>query len=336
MNPTEIKKTAAQNLIFKFTLFTLGISCGVLLIKSYAAYHTQSTALLSDAMESVVNVFTALFALWIVRIAQSPADQDHPYGHGKFESLSVIFEGGLITLAGLFIIQKAWLALWSPQSLQHFQAGWISALLALLINALWGTALIWTGNNKQSLVLTASGWHLLSDVLTTLGALLGLYLSYQWGWLWADPLIAILLALSLGYTGVKLIRQSLHRLLDRADLQQLAQVAKGLQSIREPGFIDLHQTKVLQNGDRLHIDAHLVVPRYWSVEQAHQFVEIHESRFFKETQTQGEFHFHLDPCRNTYCRHCNLDDCTLRTQTFEKALPLETYSLIRAPEEHLL
>lgn len=311
---------------------TIVISIGVLAIKLYAYYATGSVALLSDALESIINVLTSLFALFIIQLAQAPADDDHPYGHGKFQYLSIIFEGGLIALAGSLIFYQAFKALLLGHSLQQVNTGLSWATLSLLLNGSWGLFLFFYGQ-KHSPVLKASGLHLLTDVISTLGAMLGLVLYQQLSWTWADPIMAILIGLSLSGAGIRLIKQSLDVLLDRANPKLLQLVAQHFNELREAPMIDIHLTKMIETGSFLHLDAHLVTPRFWTIEEAHQWVHDFEDHFFSTLQQKGELHFHLDPCQPHHCSHCKIDNCPVRSTPFIKQVPFTTQSLTSTPSQ---
>lgn len=311
---------------------TIIISVGVLAIKLYAYFATGSIALLSDALESIINVLTSLFALFIIQLAQAPADEDHPYGHGKFQYLSVIFEGGLIALAGTLIFYQAFKALFLGNSLQEVGLGLSWATLSIAINGAWGLYLFSFGK-KHSPVLKASGLHLLTDVLSTLGAMLGLVLYQQFKWTWADPTMAILIGLSLAWAGVRLIKQSLDVLLDRANPKLLQLVAHHFNELREAPMIDIHLTKMIETGSFLHLDAHLVTPRFWTIEDAHQWVHDFESHFFSTLKQNGELHFHLDPCQPHHCSQCKLDNCPVRSTNYTHQERFTTQSLTSTPNQ---
>lgn len=309
---------------------TILISIGVLAIKLYAYFLTGSVALLSDALESIINVLTSLFAFFIIQLAQAPADEDHPYGHGKFQYLSVIFEGGLIALAGTLIFYQAFKSLIIGNSLQEVNSGLSLATLSLVMNGGWGFYLFFIGK-KNSPVLKASGLHLLTDVLSTLGAMFGLVLFKQFGWSWIDPTMAILIGLSLAWAGIKLIKQSIDVLLDRANPQLLALVTQQFNQLREAPMIDIHLAKMIETGSFLHLDAHLVTPRFWTIEEAHQWVHDFEQHFFSTLNKKGELHFHLDPCQTYHCSHCKIDSCPIRSSAYTHHIPFTIQSLTSTP-----
>src|SRR5919109_5001522 len=198
-------------------MLSLAVGIGLLCVKFFAYQLTGSTAVLSDALESIVNVVAALFALGSLLFAGRPADRNHPYGHGKIEYFAAAFEGGLIAFAALMIIYEAGRGFFEPPELRQLDIGLAITFGAGIVNAALGWFLIKTGKATQSLTLVADGKHVLSDFWTSLGVIIGLLLVRLTGLVWFDPLVAAIVGLNLGWTGIALVRHAAGGLLDEED-----------------------------------------------------------------------------------------------------------------------
>ena len=297
-------------------LISLAVSV-VLLGAKYVAYRlTGSTAILSDALESIVNVVAAVFALGGLLFAGRPADRNHPYGHGKIEFFSAAFEGGLIAFAAVLIIYEVVLSLLRGVEVRQLEAGLVIVLGAGLVNLLLGVFLVRTGRRHSSLTLVADGQHVLSDFWTSIGIVAGLILVRVTGLAWLDPVVAALVALNLMWTGARLVRQAAGGLLDEEDTALLDRLLAVLQSHVGQGVIRVHHLRAIRAGRFHHVDAHLVVPEFWSVDRAHELAETLAARVIKELGVEGELAFHTDPCHRIYCAMCDLDDCPVRREPF--------------------
>lgn len=303
----------------------------IFLMKAAAYYYTNSTAVLSDALESTVNVVASLVALIIIRIASKPADEDHPYGHGKLESFSAAFEGGLIFFAALMIIREALQSLVFGSQARHLESGFLVMGLAAILNLILGIYLKRTGEKEKSEALKASGAHVISDVWTTLGVLVGLGLLIVTGWAWLDAAIAIVVGLNLAYEGYKIARKSGGNLVDEVDFEVLNDLAAELEKHHSPGIIDIHQLRVIRAGRFHHVDAHLVIPEYWNISQAHAVCGEFETEVVRDYAFDGEIAFHLDPCKRAYCKMCTVEACPIRQSPFEKRNPFTVQSITGSP-----
>ncbi len=302
----------------------------------FAAYkRTGSHAILSDALESIVNILTAFLALTVIGWANQPADEDHPYGHGKAEYFSAAFEGGLISFAGLMILVQAGEALFDGPEIRRLDQGlWLIAA-AGVINYFLGRYLLRVGHKGGSAALIASGHHVLSDVWTSCGVILGLLLVYWTGWLLLDPLIALAVGVQLSWTGIHLVRKAAGGLLDQEDPGVIERLSELFTKHAFPGIIRIHYTRVIRSGDRHHVDAHVVLPEFWSVQEAHGQTNRFEERVLDEYGRSGEIMFHFDPCRQAYCKICDLPECPIRRVPFEKRVPFspdELRSTVEADE----
>lgn len=303
----------------------------IFLLKIGAYKLTNSAAVLSDALESIVNVVASIVALFVIRFATQPADEEHPYGHGKAEYFSAAFEGGLIFFAALMIIAESLKALVSHAPPQKLEVGISIIGVAAFLNLILGIFLKRVGKNHHSEALQASGAHVISDVTTTVGVMVGLGLVIWTRIEWLDPAIAILVGLHLAFSGFGIVRQSWGGLLDESDEEALANLADSIGRNRRPGIIDIHHLRVIRSGSFHHVDAHLVVPEYWDVAFVHNVTNEFEQQVVKDYTFDGEIAFHLDPCKKSYCQICDVMDCPIRMVPFESLRPLTVKSLTSGP-----
>jgi cation diffusion facilitator family transporter len=295
----------------------------ILLGAKYQAYRmTGSTAILSDALETIVNVVAALFALGSVVFAGHPADRNHPYGHGKIEFFSAAFEGGLIAFAAVVIVYEIGRSLLAGPEVRQLGVGGLIIFATGLVNLALGGYLVRTGRRYQSLTLVADGQHVLADFVTSTGIVVGLGLVYLTGMAWLDPVVALVVALSLMWTGFRLVRHAAGGLLDEEDSALLSRVLSGLQTYVGHGVIRVHHLRAIRSGRFHHVEAHLVVPEFWSVDRAHEVAEDVAARVIKDLGVEGEMVFHTDPCHRIYCAVCDLQDCPIRREPFRTVTPL--------------
>lgn len=327
----------SHNQRFQAGLISLGTSAFLLGLKFWAYKLTNSEAVFSDAMESIVNVVSAIVALTVMIASAKPADREHPYGHGKFEFFSAAFEGGLISFAAILIIIEAVDALLKGVTLKNLDRGLYIVLAAGFINLTLALYLKTVGKRNLSTALIASSEHILSDFLTSLGVVLGLILVRVTGKLWVDPVTAILVACYLGYTGGKVVTDAFRSLLDREDRSLLTFLLKSFTDNWFPGIIRVHHTRIMRSGHYHHIDCHVVLPEFWSVEKAHEETNSYEAKVIAQYPYDGEIHFHADPCRRAYCRACDLPDCPVRVEKFveKKAASFDEFVSPTEPDEFM-
>lgn len=325
-NDNQIEKTLKWA-----SIISAVVSVGVLALKAVAFYSTHSQAVLSDALESIVNVIASLVALWIVHVSNEPADDQHPYGHGKLEYFSAAFEGGLICFAALMIIAESIQSFFEGQLISNFESGFLYSIIASALNLGLGLYLKYVGTKHHSAALSSSGTHVLSDLWTTVGALIGLGLVWLTGKIWFDSACAILMALYLLSSGYKVVRSAIGGLLDEIDTESLGKLASVIESTRFPGIINIHETRMIRAGRFHHIDAHVVVPEFWDVAEAHHQTTLFEQQVVKEYHLEGEIAFHVDPCLRSYCEQCEFEPCPIRTRAFEKRSKITGQSLTQKP-----
>lgn len=314
---------------------TISLVASILILAAkFGAYWlTKSQAVFSDAMESIVNVAAASAALFAISFSARPADEDHPYGHGKIEFVTAGFEGGLIAFAGLTILYEAIHALLAPPTaLPRLETGLAIVAAAAVANLLLGVFLLRTGRRCGSPALQADGHHVISDFWTSAGAIGGLALVWITGILWIDAVTAIVFALLLFWTGGKLLRQAARGLLDEANPEVIGEVAAALEAARAPGIIEVHDLRAIHVGDRHHVDLHMVVPEFWTVDRAHAEMDAYEGRVRLEHAARIELQFHVDPCEQAYCERCDLADCAVRRAAFAARRTIDAASVVRGPE----
>lgn len=306
--------TVADNLRLRFVAVGLSLGVGLALmgLKFYAAYLTGSSAIFSDALESIINVAASAFAVLSILWAARHPDETHPYGHGKIEFFAAGFEGALIVLAALAIVVKAWPQLWQPAPLPRLETGILLVLAAGGVNLGLGLLLIKVGRRTQSLTLVADGHHLLTDVYSTVAVVAGLTLVWLTGYFWLDGVIALLAALNILVIGVKLVRQSFRGLMDTSDPQLLEEIAGVLARHRKGTWIDIHRLRARRAGSRVLLDFHLILPRDFTLEEAHREVKELEAIFHRHFEGQADILIHADPCERPVCPICGYASCEHR------------------------
>ncbi len=242
----------------------------VFALKLLGAWLTQSVGVLSDALESMVNVVAAGVTAWAVAVAARPPDKDHPYGHDKAEYLSSTLEALLIGIAGALIISEAWQRLSNPRALEWSWPGFVVMTVASGLNWLLGHYLVRSGKQWRSQALESDGRHVLSDVVTSIGVLLGTALAMYTSVPWLDPVLALLVALFLIVLAVRLLRENIQGLMDTAlepaDLQRIMDV---LQQHRDL-YLEFHDLRTRNSGSKQFVDFHLILPSSLSVQEAHR------------------------------------------------------------------
>lgn len=312
---------------------SLIIGIALLCIKFYAYHLTGSQSIFSDALESIVNVVAGVITLLVIVIATKPADEDHPYGHGKVESMAATFEGGAITLAGILIIIQAVQIFFHGAHVEEVNLGLILIVIAGAINGILGFILKTQGKKHHSEAMISSGVHLLGDAITSIGVLLSLLIVKFTGIQWVDPVIAAIFGVVLCYQGVHILIRSGNVLLDAHDKDLLKLVADLFEKKYVPGVIDIHYTRIIKSGPFHHIECHMVIPEFWSVAESHLFSEDYEKSILKEYPVEAEIRIHLDPCRRVYCENCELKDCPIRQRHFIRRAALNNLEEVTSPVE---
>jgi cation diffusion facilitator family transporter len=309
---------ARQNLsIQKGILFVAVI---LFSIKIIAWYLTRSVAILTDALESIVNVIAGMVGLYSLSIAYKPRDTNHPYGHGKAEFLSAAIEGTLIMLAGVFIIYEAVNQLIHPHPLQQLNTGIILVAVSAIINFIVGLYAVKKGRENNSEALQASGHHLQSDTYSTLAIILGLFLIYFTHIQQLDSIVAIIMSVVIMIIGYRIARKSVAGIMDEADEKILVKVIDLVNTSRLPNWIDIHNLRVIKFGNVLHVDCHMTVPWYLNVREAHIEIDSLRKIIIREFGSSMEFFVHSDDCIGSCCPICIKTDCLVRQHPFSRKI----------------
>jgi cation diffusion facilitator family transporter len=290
---------------------TIAVIVGIslLVLKFIAYYLTGSVAIFSDAMESIVNVLASLFAFYSLSLAHEPADKEHPYGHGKIEFFSAGFEGGLILAAAIVITVRTISVMIAGQiEVQKAGFGLILVALAMVVNGGVGVFLIHTGQRKGSLTLEADGHHLLSDAITSIAVLMALAIVALTGWTYADPIVALLMAVYIGYLGIRLLRRAGAGLMDRQDMADevlLCQILDGHVGAcgKEPRICGYHKLRHRHSGRYHWVDFHIMVPWRLDIAHGHKIASTIEYEI-EQAVGEGKASAHVEPCTDQKCPAC--------------------------------
>ena len=255
--------------IARLAFWSIVVALVVLVLKGLAWLMTGSVALYSDAMESIVNVIAAGAAFWAIRISHKPADRDHPFGHHKAEYFSAGLEGVLIVVAALLILAEVWRSWSNPAALDQPWTGLAVNGLATAVNATWAFVLIRAGRSSRSPALVADGRHIMSDVVTSVGVIVGLVGAVATGWSLLDPLLAVIVAINILWQGWRVITSSLSELMDKAAEPDLAEKIREIISTNSKGALEVHDLKTRVAGRATFIEFHLVVDADMSVGESH-------------------------------------------------------------------
>jgi cation diffusion facilitator family transporter len=318
LNNLPLLKTQQQNL--NIQKWIAAISVLLLAAKFLAYYLTHSVAILTDALESIVNVAAGFIGLYSLYISAKPRDINHPYGHGKAEFLSAAVEGTLILSAGAIIIYKAIQHFIYPAPINSIDKGMILVGITGVINLGVGFLGFRYGRRNKSLALIASGRHLMSDSYSTFGIVAGLLLIAFTKLIWIDGAIAIVFGVIIIYTGYKILRGSIAGIMDEADEELLKKMVGIFNASRKENWVDVHNLRVIKYGSILHVDCHLTVPWYLNVNEAHAEIEALGSLIKNEFGESLELFVHSDGCLYVQCPICIKSDCPVRHHPFEKKI----------------
>ena len=278
-----------------FLYLSIGAAIVTIALKSYAYYITGSVGFMSDALESFVNLFAAIFALLMLIISQKPADKKHMYGHSKAEYFSSAAEGALIIIAAFSIIRSAIPRILNPVSIENVDLGLLLSFIASLVNLGVGSVLIFHGKKRKSLILEADGRHLMTDVWTSLGVIVGIIIVKFTGWYIVDPIIALFVAVNIMFTGYKLIKRSAKGLMDATipdeDMKRIIVYLDSLKSRQ----IEYHSLMTRVAGQRKFIFFHLLVPGDWTVKHGHDCADEIEEYIISMFTEPVTVDTHLEP-----------------------------------------
>lgn len=303
-------------------------------LKMLAYWLTNSVAVLTDALESTVNVVTGFTGLYSLRVAARPRDENHPYGHGKVELISASFEGVLILIAGLIIVYESITNLVHPHPVQQLDTGIVIIGITAVVNYLLGAWCVRTGKKNLSMALQASGKHLQSDTWTTVGIIVGLLLLRFTDIGWIDSAVAIVFAIFIIVEGSKIVRQTIAGITDEADMELLKNLISVANQNKKDTWIDLHNLRAIKYGSVLHLDCHLTVPWYFNVNQAHAEVDALNKLIEEHFPQSVEMFVHTDGCvPPASCRVCPIENCEVRKAAFEERLEW-TFENVTSNKKH--
>ena len=316
-------------------LLSLVVSLGLVAVKFYAYYLTRSQVVLTDALESIINVFTSGFALYSIYLAGLPKDENHPYGHGKIEYLSIGFEGALIFIAGAFILYSASLGLLHPHPVARPDWGVLLLASTAVVNLVVGLLLVRTGKQLKSVALVGDGQHLYIDALTSIVSSGALVLVAATGIVRFDAGAALLLGGFILVNGGRMLRRSVSGLMDETDTAVVAEVIAELQTQRRDSWIDVHNLRVQRYGANLHIDCHIQMPYYFSLEQVHTQLHDIEELIRTRFAVEVEMFVHADPCTFAACSLCHMPDCPVRRHAFRHEVTWNVGNAMKDERHHL-
>jgi cation diffusion facilitator family transporter len=294
------------------------VAIALLIIKFVAYFLTHSVAILTDALESIVNVVAGLLGLYSLTVSARPRDEDHPYGHGKVEFISSGIEGTLIVIAGLLILYESIIALIHPRELHQLDYGLLLIAISAVINFFMGTWCIRVGRSHQSYALIASGKHLQTDTYSTLGIIAGLTAIWIFKINWLDSAVALFFGGLILYNGYQIVRQSVAGIMDETDRELLTKMVAVLNQHRRENWIDLHNVRIIKYGSVLHLDAHITIPWYLNVHEAHHEIDALANLVRREFGETLELYVHSDGCLDFSCQVCQKQDCSVRKHPFQK------------------
>ncbi len=323
----DIYKVRVQRKIVVVSIFLLAS-------KFVAFFLTNSVGVLTDAMESIVNVVAGLVSLYSLYIASKPRDEGHPFGHGKVELISASLEGLLIMIAGGIIIFEGVKRFFVPAELRQLDIGiWVVAG-AGLINYLLGWYSIHIGKKHDSIALVAGGKHLQSDTYSSIGLVMGLVLLYFTKMGWIDSSLAILFGGIILVTGVRILRETIGNLMDKADNQILQVMSDLICKNRKADWIDVHNLKVVKYGSMYHIDCDLTLPWYYNIRESHRACVDLEKVVGLEFADRIQLSIHSDPCRVYHCTYCQVEPCPHRIRPFTKQLDFTVDQITKNDEDN--
>ena len=326
----DVPEASVENYSFQKVIAVLAVT--LLIIKFTAWFLTSSMAVFTDAMESIVNVVAAFMGLYALYLSAQPADKSHPYGHGKVELISSFVEGVMIVTAGVLIVFEAIDSLLNPDEIERLDFGLLLLVLTALANFVVGRMAIRKGKKNRSVALIASGKHLCSDTYSSVGIIIGLFIVYIALWMgydaaWLDSSIAIIFGVIIGYTGLKVIRQSIDDSMDRTDEAMIKEVVEILNVFRHDDWIDIYGLRVIKYGHHIFVDMHIILPKDQSVEHTfEEEVQLQEALKWKFGEAV-EVSVTPVPCNDHFCRYCERN-CFNRKVDFVKHLKWNEESLM--------
>lgn len=322
LSNNKIKKQAAYISLF--------VGIGMFLAKSIAYLLTNSSAVFSDAIESVVHVAATTMALVSIIYSAKPPDRKFLYGYGNIEYFSAGFEGLLIIIAAVTIIYYSILDIFVGQQIRSIDIGSIIVGTAGVVNLFLGFYLIKKGKNVNSIALIADGKHVLTDSYTSFGVIVGLILVAITGYTILDPIFALFVASNIIFTGVKLMKDSFGGLMNLTDQAMLDRITSILIKSKKDYYIDIHHLKFWKSAEKVYLEFHLTLPYYFSIEQAHNEEKYVEEMLLNEIEVTS-ISIHMDHCGSGLCKYCAFSACEKRFEQFTNPLEWNTSKMVAGP-----
>lgn len=310
----QIKIKVNQNLKKNWIVFTLTLSFLITGVKFTAYYFTHSTAVLSDAAESIMNIVASIFALFSVKLSSKPKDLNHPYGHGKVEFFALGFEGALILVTGVWIFYKAVLTFLFKIEVQDALSGAFLIGLTGFINWILGIYLLKKSKELNSITLFAEGKHLLSDTISSFGIVLGLIVIHYTHFIFLDGVISVIVGIWMLVNGYSLVRRSVAGLMDEADMKRVQEIINLFSEHRSENWIDIHNLRAQTYGESIHIDGHFTLPYYFDLKQTDQEFQNLKKVVQDVLSTEVELFLQADPCDPECCHYCRKNNCPVRSE----------------------
>ena len=301
--------------------------------KLVAYFLTNSVGILTDALESTVNVVTGFISLYSIYISMKPRDEDHPFGHGKAEFLSASMEGLLIMFAGLFILYEAIRRFFIPVEVMQLDIGILIVAVAGLMNYIVGWNSVRIGRKNNSIALVSGGKHLMSDTYSSIGLVVGLILLYFTKLAWLDSAIALIFGTIIIITGYKILKETTSHLMDEADFKLIEDFGKTIEDNRKDVWIDIHNFKLVKYGDSYHINCDLVLPWNMLLADAHNEGEKFKELLSVKYSEEIILNLHLDECHFSYCRNCKNSNCNERKEEFVELINFDLKNFINEKNE---
>lgn len=308
------------------------ISVALLFGKFLAFFITNSVGILTDALESIVNVAAGFISLYSLKVAAKPRDKDHPFGHGKVELISASLEGILIFLAGSAIIYEGVRRLFRPSEIEQLDIGILLIAVAGLVNYIIGSYSIYIGKKYNSVALKASGKHLQSDTYSTIGLVSGLLLVYWTGITRIDSVLALVFGSIIVRTAIVILRKTVADLMDKADVKILGCMLSLLVINRREDWVDIRNVKVLKYGNAFFVDCDLTLPWYYDIRTGHNVCVEVGNVIAEKFPEHVRLNIHTDPCREENCPGCMLTDCGYRLHPFVRGKEFTLGKITEAEE----
>ncbi len=311
MRQISLSKSENQKRKLIFTSFVVSIF--LMGIKFFTFYLTGSKAILTDAVESIVNVVASGFAFYSIYLSSVPKDENHPYGHGKIEFFSAGLEGALIMIAGVLIFFQSIFNLFNPVEFKNLPEGMLILAFTAIVNFVLGILLKVRGKELNSIVLISDGKHIFTDAISSVVLVLGVGIVYFTNIVQIDSILAIGFSLYFVYSGFSLVKKSVIGLMDAAHPETLEEINTILNNNRKDNWIDIHNLRIQRYGANIHVDCHITLPYYYTLTQTHDAVENIEDLLTQNYTHDLEIFIHADPCIPAdCCSYCRIADCPVR------------------------